>query len=72
MLANGTEFAWHTSAGPEKLYAMMGSALWTYAFRLFLAQTNRLNAFDLLFGVAVSLSCFHGRSPTLRVGFKGS
>ena len=63
MLAYRTEFTGHASAGPQNLNAMTCSALWTNAFRLFLAQADGLNAFNPLFSVAVSFCCFHGQSP---------
>jgi hypothetical protein len=72
MLADRAEFTGHTSTGPQKLNTVTCSALRTNAFRLFLAQTDGLNAFDSLFSVADSLFFFHCQPPHLRVGIEGS
>ena len=70
MLAYRAEFAGHTSAGPQQLNTVTRSAFGTKAFRRFLAEADGLNAFNPLFGVAVSLFCFHCDFSILELGMK--
>jgi hypothetical protein len=70
VLANRAKFSRDTSASPQKLDAMTCSAFWTNAFRRFLAQADRLNAFDPLFRGAVFLFCFHRHFSSLALGVK--
>ena len=70
MLAYRAEFAGHTSAGPQQLNTVTRPAFGTKAFRRFLAETDGLNAFNPLFGVAVSLFCFHCDFSILELGMK--
>ena len=54
MLADWTKLAWNASARPKQFDAMAGTAFWAHTFGRFLAQTNRLNTLNSLFGVDAS------------------
>ena len=71
MLANRAKLAWYASAGPQQLDTVARPAFGANAFRRFFTETNGLNTFNTLFGVAVTLFCFQCHFSNQKVGVWG-